>query len=104
MRDMFRLLHDAGVEVVLNGHDHWYERFAPQDADGRFDPQGVRQFVVGTGGAPTRPAGVIQPNSEVRESNTYGVLRLSLRARSYDWEFLPVSGQSFRDLGTAQCR
>jgi hypothetical protein len=104
MREMWRLLHEAGVEVVLAGHDHTYERFAPQDADGRFDPQGIRGFVVGTGGAVQRPFGVIQPNSELRENQAYGVLKLSLRSRSYDWEFLPVSGQSFRDLGTAQCR
>ena len=104
MREMWRLLHEAGVEIVLAAHDHSYERFAPQDADGLFDPQGIRGFVVGTGGAVLRPFRVIQPNSEVRDNLTYGVLRLSLRARTYDWEFVPVSGQSFRDLGTAQCR
>jgi hypothetical protein len=104
MRDMWRLLHRAGVELVLSGHDHNYERFAPQDADGHFDPQGIRAFVVGTGGAPQRPFKLIQANSEVRDNQTYGVLRLGLRARGYDWEFVPISGQSFRDIGAAQCR
>jgi hypothetical protein len=104
MADMWRLLNGAGAEIVLTGHEHHYERFAPQDADGRFDPQGMREFVVGTGGTALRPAEGGQPNSEVRESQTWGVLKLTLRASSYDWEFVPIDGQSFRDFGSGDCR
>jgi hypothetical protein len=104
MADMWRLLNGAGAEIVLTGHEHHYERFAPQDADGRFDPQGIREFVVGTGGTVLRPAEGGQPNSEVRESQTWGVLKLTLRASSYDWEFVPIDGQSFRDFGSGDCR
>jgi 3',5'-cyclic AMP phosphodiesterase CpdA len=104
MREMWRLLQSQGVELVLSGHDHVYERFAPQDADGHFDPRGMREFVVGTGGAGLYGFTSIQPNSDVRANQTYGILKLTLRARTYDWEFLPVDGQSFRDSGTDSCR
>lgn len=104
MRDMWRLLQSYGAEFVMSGHDHEYERFAPQDADGRPDPRGLREFVVGTGGAPLYNVKAPQPNSELRESQTWGVLRLTLHARSYDWEFVPIDGQSFRDRGSDQCR
>ena len=80
-----------------------YERFAPQDASGRSDPRGLRSFVVGTGGGPLYPLKSVQPNSEVREHLSWGVLKMILRGRSYDWEFLPITGQTFRDSGTAQC-
>jgi hypothetical protein len=103
MREMWRLLQASGGDVVLSAHDHEYERFTPQDAEGRPDPRGIREFVVGTGGAPLYSPKSIQPNSEVRESQTWGVLRLTLRARSYDWEFVPIDGQAFRDGGTASC-
>ena len=85
------------------GHDHDYERFAPQDADGTATAGGVREFVVGTGGAPLRPIGVVKPNSQIRENQTCGVLRLMLRAGTYSWEFVPIDGQSFRDFGTTAC-
>lgn len=104
MADVWRLLSESGAEVVLTGHDHHYERFAPQDADGRFDPHGVRQFVVGTGGAPLRAAVAGQSNSEVVESQTWGVLKLTLRSTTYDWEFVPIDGQSFRDFGSGNCQ
>lgn len=78
MRDVWRILREFGVEVVVNGDDHLYERFAPQDPDGRPDPIGIRQFIVGTGGAPLYGAQSVQPNSEVRTS-TFGVLKLTLR-------------------------
>ncbi len=97
-------LYNANVELVLNGHEHDYERFAPQSPSGVADPTtGIRQFVVGTGGTPLRPFGTVQPNSEVRESNTHGVLKLTLRANSYDWEFVPIAGQTFTDSGTGTC-
>jgi hypothetical protein len=101
MRDFWDLLHEAGAEIVLSGHDHLYERFAPQDPDGRPDAaRGIRQFVVGTGGAVLYPSGAGRPNSEARLS-TFGVLRLTLRADGYDWEFISVAGS--RDAGTGSC-
>ena len=103
MRNMWRLLDSAGADVVMVGHDHLYERFAPQDADGRPTPAGMREFVVGTGGAKPYAAVTVQPNSEMRIEQTWGVLRLTLRADSYDWEFVPVAGQSARDAGSATC-
>jgi len=102
MRDVWRILHEFGVEVVVNGDDHLYERFAPQDPDGRPDPIGIRQFIVGTGGAPLYGAQSVQPNSEVRTS-TFGVLKLTLRPDSYDWEFVPVPGESSQDSGVGRC-
>jgi acid phosphatase type 7 len=95
-------LHDAGVDVVVNGHDHDYERFAPQDPDGAEDrDRGMREFVVGTGGTPLRPFNDPVANSELR-AITHGVFKLTLRDGSYDWAFIPVSG-AFRDGGTAFC-
>lgn len=91
MRDAFALLHAAGAELVLSGHDHDYERFAPQDADGRLDrARGVRQFVVGTGGAYATPFLQFTPNSEVREASYDGVLELRLLDGAYTWRFLPA--------------
>jgi len=101
MRDVWRILQEAGVDVVLSGHDHLYERFAPQDQDGRPDAvRGIRQFTVGTGGAVLYSVAAPRPNSEVRIS-AFGVLRLTLAPDRYDWEFVPVSGA--RDAGTATC-
>jgi 3',5'-cyclic AMP phosphodiesterase CpdA len=89
MRDAWQLLYAAGAELVLSGHDHDYERFAPQDADGRLDPtHGIRQFVVGTGGAYPTPFLLTVAHSEVRDSNRTGVLRLRLYAGGYGWEFV----------------
>jgi hypothetical protein len=97
-------LYNANVELVLSGHEHDYERFAPQRPSGVADPAtGIRQFVVGTGGTGLRAFGTVQPNSEVRESSTYGVLKLTLRANSYEWEFVPIAGQTFTDSGTGTC-
>jgi hypothetical protein len=100
----WRALYAAGADVVLVGHDHNYERFAPQDAQGRADPaRGLRQFVVGTGGHSLRPFGVIRPNSVARNSRDYGVLEMTLRPTGYDWEFLPAAGGTFTDRGSATC-
>ena len=105
MRAIWRLLYDHGVEIVISGHDHDYERFAPQTADGQFDSvRGIRSFVVGTGGKSLDVFKQIQPNSEVRDSSTYGVLKLTLRSNSYDWEFMPAGGGGFRDFGGGTCR
>jgi 3',5'-cyclic AMP phosphodiesterase CpdA len=103
MRDVWRTLYEFGVDVVLSGHNHSYERFAPQDPDGRFDPQrGIRQFVAGTGGAPLTGFPQVQANSEVR-SSAWGVLKLTLRSTQYAWEFVPIAGQPFVDSGSASC-
>ena len=89
---------------MLVGHDHNYERFAPQDAAGEADAlRGMRQFVVGTGGKNLRSVGTPVANSEVRSSESFGVLRLTLRAGSYDWKFVPEAGDTFTDAGTGTC-
>ncbi len=94
-------LYAAHASLVINGHDHDYERFAPQAPDGTADPAGIREFVVGTGGAAQDAFGTIRANSELRSPiDTYGVLRLTLHAGSYDWQFIPVAGELFTDSGT----
>jgi hypothetical protein len=103
MAEIWRLMDEAGVDVVIAGHDHDYERFAPQTASGQADPNGIRQFVVGTGGRHLRPFVTIQANSEVRNSDTFGVLKLTLHRTSYDWEFVPEPGARFRDSDSATC-
>jgi acid phosphatase type 7 len=90
--------------VILSGHDHDYERFAPQSAAGAADAtSGIRQFVVGTGGESHYGFTTIKPNSEVRNPDTFGVLELTLHSGGYDWEFVPEAGRTFRDSGTATC-
>ena len=97
-------LYEAGAEVVVNGHAHNYERFAPQRPDGtRDDARGIREFVVGTGGSPLASFGAIKPDSQVRNASTHGVLRLTLHPGSYDWKFVPVAGKTFTDSGTEAC-
>lgn len=91
------------ADVVLTGHEHNYERFAPMDAAGGSDPNGVREFVVGTGGAGLYPFGTPLSNSEVRYNGGFGVLRMTLHPGNYDWQFLSVAGNSFTDSGTGQC-
>jgi acid phosphatase type 7 len=98
-------LYDAGADLVLTGHDHDYERFAPQDKTGqRDDVNGVREFVVGTGGSSHSAfSSTIQPNSEVRDATTFGVLKLTLHALSYEWQFVPEAGGIFTDSGSVTC-
>ncbi len=104
MHDVWETLYAHGVDVVINGHDHDYERFAPQDPDGGADPAfGIRQFVAGTGGAALRPFPTTAPNSEVRNADTYGVLVLRLFGTRYEWEFVPVGGSGFHDSGGDDC-
>ena len=102
MAAAWRVLDEAGVDVVLSGHDHSYERFAPQDADGRYRPDGMREFVVGTGGAYLYEFPNIKANSEARGLD-HGLLKLLLRSDGYEWEFVPIAGKTFRDMGSAQC-
>jgi hypothetical protein len=97
-------LYAAGAEVVLNGHAHVYERFAPQTPSGAPDPtNGIREFVVGTGGEDLSGFDSIAANSEVRDNTTFGILELTLHPGSYDWRFVPAAGGSFTDSGTASC-
>jgi hypothetical protein len=100
---LWQALYDYGADVVLNGHDHTYERFAPQNPNGQADPKGIREFVVGTGGAALYSFTSNQPNSEIRNNTTHGVLKLTLHSTSYDWQFIPIAGQNFSDSGSANC-
>jgi hypothetical protein len=104
IKPIWDALYAANVDVVVNGNQHVYERFAPQDPNGQANPeQGIREFVVGTGGARLASFGTVQPNSEVRNNTTFGVLKLTLHPTSYDWEFVPVAGQTFTDSGSTSC-
>jgi hypothetical protein len=103
-RPFWDALYAAGADVVLTGHDHIYERFAPQDPSGRPDDvRGMRQFVVGTGGSNHTSLATLAANSEVRNASTFGVLKLTLRPTSYEWQFVPEAGGSFTDSGTTSC-
>ena len=101
MRDMFSLLEAGGADVIVNGHDHLYERFAKQTADGRPDDRGIRQFIAGTGGATLYRFVTTAPNSESRIVQ-FGVLHLALRPTSYRWEFVAAEG-GLADSGTDLC-
>lgn len=101
--NLLRMLYEHGTAALISAHEHFYERFAPQDPNGRSDPQGIRQFVVGTGGARLYKLGATKPNSEVRNNVTHGVLKLTLNSTSYSWEFIPVAGRAFTDRGSASC-
>jgi hypothetical protein len=106
MKPLWQALYQAGAEIVINGHDHDYERFAPQDPDGKADPmRGIREFVVGSGGKDSHRAFAAspQPNSEARNADAYGVLKLTLHAKGYDWEFVPEAGKTFTDSGSGTC-
>jgi hypothetical protein len=104
MRNFWEPLYAAGAEIVLSGHRHNYERFAPQNPNGVAEPnRGIRQFVVGMGGRSHSSFGSTMANSEVRNSTAYGVLKLTLHPTSYDWQFIPIAGQTFTDSGSASC-
>jgi hypothetical protein len=100
---LWQALDDSGAEVVLVGHEHNYERFAPQTADGTAVTNGVREFVVGTGGKSHNPFGTPIANSQARNSVTFGVLKLTLHPTSYAWQFVPEAGASFTDSGWTAC-
>jgi acid phosphatase type 7 len=102
MRDVWQLLNQARAELAIVGHEHAYERFAPMDANGRPSPDGVRQIIAGTGGAPLYPFVIVAPGSEVRIS-AHGILKLTLNAENYQWEFIGTNG-SVRDSGSGTCR
>jgi acid phosphatase type 7 len=104
LRAFWQDLYDAHADLVLAGHEHSYERFAPQNPQGNPDPElGIREIVVGTGGRSHTPLGYAKPNSEVRDDKTYGVLKLTLSPGKYRWEFLPVPGKTFHDSGEGVC-
>jgi len=106
VRPFWKVLYNNRAELILNGHAHSYERFAPQTPFGRRAPErGIRQFVVGTGGTPPlNPFGARPANSQVRNDKTFGVLRLTLRPGGYSWRFVPVAGKTFTDSGRGVCR
>lgn len=101
---LYQALYDANAELVLGGHDHEYERFGPQTATGvTDDARGLIQIVVGTGGRSLRQFGAIRPNSLVRNADTWGVIRLSLSAGSWSFNFMPVAGKTFTDSASGTC-
>ncbi|GAA1809881.1 hypothetical protein HC028_18765 [Planosporangium flavigriseum] len=105
-KPLWELAQRFGADLVLHGHDHSYQRFEPQDANGRADPNGLREFIVGTGGVDLRPNLAQVPNLAVANGDTFGVLKLTLRPSGYDWQFVPEVGNgngTFTDAGSATC-
>lgn len=100
--DIWRALYEHGAQVVLNGHDHLYERFAPQTPTGGRDDRGIREFVIGTGGALPYSVAIRRPNSELVDAGSYGVLKLTLTRSAYQWEFVTTGGRVV-DSGTGGC-
>jgi acid phosphatase type 7 len=104
LKPLWQDLYSAHADLVLAGHEHSYERFAPQDPESNADAKlGIREIVVGTGGRSHDPLGLPIANSEVRDSETYGVLKLTLSRGMYKWEFIPEEGKTFRDAGEGVC-
>jgi hypothetical protein len=104
MQPIWQALYELGADVVVNGHDHLYERFAPQTPSGAADAaRGIRQFVVGTGGKSHYNWGSVKANSQVRNNDTFGVLALTLHPTGYDFAFVPQAGKTFRDAGSGSC-
>lgn len=105
MQPLYQVLYDANADLVVVGHDHIYERFAPQTPAGQVDQaRGIREFVVGTGGGEDLyPFDHPAANSEVKNNETYGVLKLTLYGDRYDWKFVPVAGKTFTDSGSGSC-
>jgi hypothetical protein len=101
---LWRDLQNAGADVVLNGHAHAYERFAPQNANQNYDPSaGIRELVVGTGGEDFHSLTGTKPLVETQQNNTFGILELTLHPTSYDWRFVPAAGGSYTDSGSTFC-
>jgi hypothetical protein len=99
----WRDLYAAGADIVLNGHVHNYERFAKQNPDGQAVANGIREFVVGTGGDSHYTSGAPIANSQIQNDSTFGVLKLTLHPGSYDWKFVPIAGETFTDSGSTTC-
>src|SRR5712692_7013001 len=104
LKQLWEDLYGARGDLVIAGHEHSYERFAPQDPEGNADPvHGIREIVAGTGGRSHDPLGLATPNSEVRDWDTFGVLKLTLLPGKHAWEFIPEEGKSFHDSGSSVC-
>ncbi len=104
LKQIVQDLYAAHADLLLVGHEHSYERFAPQDPDGKIDPEhGIREIVVGTGGRSHYPLGFTMDNSEVRNMDTFGVIKVTLMPHGYTWEFIPVEGSAFTDSGSGVC-
>jgi hypothetical protein len=103
VQPLWRILYRADAELVINGHEHNYERFAPMNAAGEPHPEGMRAFVVGTGGGNLYELGSPLPTSEAQNDAAHGVLKLTLHESSYEWEFISVPGSTFTDRGSADC-
>jgi 3',5'-cyclic AMP phosphodiesterase CpdA len=106
LRPLWQAFYDHGGDVVLVGHSHFYERYAPQDPQGNPDPaRGIRQFIVGTGGRNVyEPGTPLERNSEVHDGKTFGAIDMTLHGNGYDWRFVPVPGKTFTDAGSQACR
>ena len=103
-QSFWQLLYNNDADLILNGHDHIYERFAPQSPSGVLDTaRGIRELIIGTGGADHTSIATIAANSELRNASTYGALKLTLHPTSYDWQFVPEAGKTFTDSGTGAC-
>lgn len=101
---LWQILYEHNVDLVLNGHDHLYERFAPLDPDGKLDEEkGIREFIAGTGGRNLYKVKKVMPNSEVRIDDAFGVLRLNLKEQAYDWQFISITNKVL-DSGNSTCR
>jgi len=103
-QSFWQTLYNSNADLILTGHDHIYERFAPQTPSGTVDTvRGIREFVVGSGGANHTSLAATAANSQVRDDTTYGILKLTLHPTSYDWQFIPEAGGSLTDSGTTNC-
>jgi acid phosphatase type 7 len=103
LQTLWQILYDAGAELVITGHEHNYERFAEMDGSGTAVSEGLREIIVGTGGAGLYDLGTPLAASEIRDSSTFGVLKLTLHTTGYDWEFVPVPHLTFTDSGSSKC-
>jgi hypothetical protein len=103
MQPLWQALYDFHADVIVNGHEHNYERFAPQSPSGVADVNGLREYVAGMGGRSHYGFGTILANSVARNSDTYGVLKFTLHSNSYDWQFVPEAGKTYADSGTSLC-
>jgi 3',5'-cyclic AMP phosphodiesterase CpdA len=106
LQPLYELLDAQGVDVVLAGHEHTYQRFAPMDAFGRMDPEGIRQFVVGTGGSTygDLPQGDVAANREAAQADSFGVLSMTLLEGGFTWSFVAAPGEApYEDAGAADC-
>jgi hypothetical protein len=100
---LWQALAAARVDVLLTAHQHFYERLAPMNGAGQADPNGVRQFIVGTGGESLMPLSTRLPTSQASDDRTFGVLKMALHPTSYEWQFVPVAGSTFTDAGSTAC-